>query len=188
MSDDRKIQAEMDERGDDFAATIAVRAVNQKLKDGIIGVVERALNVMRQILRWCWRMLVHIVADGLPWLFRMLWEVVKFVFGKRMRNFLWENLLLVVLFPFFIAVLIWPFGVYCYLSPRLYWLWIGWGWFLVIGCVGAWIGLKNGAFAKLREKYKAWRSNKKKNSTEVEGESICRTGTGGERAGGAENV
>lgn len=86
----------------DFALTTFLRSVNQALKDGIVGVMERARSVTCTVMNWCWGMIRVLLTDGVPWILRQLLSAVKFVFGRRMRSLLWENIMLVILAPLFL--------------------------------------------------------------------------------------
>ena len=164
VEDSVSIPSDGESPENDFLVTQALRVVNQKLKDGIAGVAERALTVLRTIVHWCWSALVRVFKDGVPAVLRACWSLIKFLFGRKMLNFIWENILLVILLPFFLSALMWPFFVYWYnrfftdSAPSMFWFWVGWLWFLVVGCAGAWAGFKKGAFARLRQKFKERRA------------------------------
>lgn len=136
----------------DFALTTFLRSVNQALKDGIVGVMERARSVTCTVMNWCWGMIRVLLTDGVPWILRQLLSAVKFVFGRRMRSLLWENIMLVILAPLFLIALMGPLCVYFW-SHSDYWFWGGIVWILSIGCAGTWIGIRKGAFSRLMKRW-----------------------------------
>lgn len=148
------------EQADEFALTRALRALNGKLRDGIVGVLQRAYRVAKAIVLFIKDLIVRLIKDGLPWLFRLIWNIIKFLFGRKMFNLIKENLILIILLPMFIVALAWPFFVYKYYSDAAYWLWIGWAWLLGIGLVGAWIGFKKGLYSKWSKFIKNRRAKK----------------------------
>lgn len=145
---------------DEFALTTLLRAINAKLKDGIAGVMQRAYRVFKAFIIFIKDLIVHLVVDGIPWLCRLVWNILKFIFGRKMFNLVKENIILFILLPAFLASLAWPFAVY-YFRGEEYWQWIGWAWLVFIGLVGAWIGFKTGLYSKWIKIVKARRANKK---------------------------
>lgn len=145
---------------DEFALTKLLRAINGKLKDGIAGVMQRAYKVFKAFIIFIKDMIVHLIVDGVPWLCRLIWNILKFVFGRKMLNLVKENIILIILLPAFIGSMAWPFAVYYFRGEEL-WLWIGWAWLVFIGLVGAWIGFKKGLYSKWIKIVKTRRANKK---------------------------
>lgn len=136
----------------DFALTTFLRSVNQALKDGIVGVMERARSVICAVTNWCRGMIRVLLTDGVPWILRQLFSAVKFVLGRRMRRLIWENIMLVILAPLFLVALMGPLCVYFW-SHSDYWFWGGIVWILSIGCAGTWIGIRKGAFSRLLKRW-----------------------------------
>ena len=145
---------------DEFALTKLLRVINGKLKDGIAGVMQRAYKVFKAFIIFTKNMLVHLIVDGIPWLCRLIWNILKFLFGRKMLNLVKENIILIILLPAFLASLAWPFAVY-FFRGEAYWQWIGWAWLVFIGLVGAWIGFKKGLYSKWIKIIKTRRANKK---------------------------
>ena len=145
---------------DEFALTELLRVINGKLKDGIAGVMQRACRVFKAFIIFTKNMLVHLIVDGIPWLCRLIWNIMKFLFGRKMLNLVKENIILIILLPAFLASLAWPFAVY-FFRGEAYWQWIGWAWLVFIGLVGAWIGFKKGLYSKWIKIIKTRRANKK---------------------------
>lgn len=145
---------------DEFALTELLRVINGKLKDGIAGVMQRACRVFKAFIIFTKNMLVHLIVDGIPWLCRLIWNILKFLFGRKMLNLVKENIILIILLPAFLASLAWPFAVY-FFRGEAYWQWIGWAWLVFIGLVGAWIGFKKGLYSKWIKIIKTRRANKK---------------------------
>lgn len=148
------------DQAEEFALTRVLRALNDKLRDGIVGVLQRAYRVAKAIVVFIKDLIVRLIVEGLPWLFRLIWNIVKFLFGRKMFNLVKENLILIILLPMFLVVLAWPFFVYNYYSDAAYWLWIGWAWLLGIGLVGAWIGFKKRLYSKWSKFIKNRRAKK----------------------------
>ena len=144
---------------DEFALTKLLRAINGKLKDGIAGVMQRAYRVFKAFIIFIKDMIVHLIVDGIPWLCRLIWNVLKFIFGRKMFNLVKENIILIILLPAFLASLAWPFAVY-YFRGEEYWQWIGWAWLVFIGLAGAWIGFKTGLYSKWIKIVRTRRANK----------------------------
>lgn len=136
----------------DFALTTFLRSVNQALKDGIVGVMERARSVACTVMNWCWGMIRVLLTDGVPWILRQLFSAIKFVLGRRMRRLIWENIMLVILAPLFLIALMGPLCVYFW-SHSECWFWGGIVWILSIGCAGTWIGIRKGAFSRLLKRW-----------------------------------
>lgn len=145
---------------DEFELTKLLRVINGKLKDGIAGVMQRAYKVFKAFIIFTKNMLVHLIVDGIPWLCRLIWNILKFLFGRKMLNLVKENIILIILLPAFLASLAWPFAVY-FFRGEAYWQWIGWAWLVFIGLVGAWIGFKKGLYSKWIKIIKTRRANKK---------------------------
>lgn len=153
---------------DEFALTKLLRVVNGKLKDGIAGVVQRAYRVFKASIIFIKDMIVRLIVDGLPWICRQLWHILKFIFGRKMLNLFKENVILILLLPAFLASIAWPFAVY-YFRAEEYWMWIGWAWLVFIGLVGAWIGLKVGLYSKWTKIVRTRRANEKERSPDANG-------------------
>ena len=134
--------------------------INGKLKDGIAGVMQRACRVFKAFIIFTKNMLVHLIVDGIPWLCRLIWNILKFLFGRKMLNLVKENIILIILLPAFLASLAWPFAVY-YFRGEAYWQWLGWAWLVFIGLVGAWIGFTKGLYSQWIKIIKMRRANKK---------------------------
>ena len=145
---------------DEFALTELLRVINGKLKDGIAGVMQRACRVFKAFIIFTKNMLVHLIVDGSPWLCRLIWNILKFLFGRKMLNLVKENIILIILLPAFLASLAWPFAVY-FFRGEAYWQWIGWAWLVFIGLVGAWIGFTKGLYSQWIKIIKTRRANKK---------------------------
>lgn len=144
---------------DEFALTKLLRAINGKLRDGIAGVMQRAYKVFEAFIIFIKDMIVHFIVDGIPWFFRLIWNILKFLFGRKMLNLIKENIILIVLLPVFLGSMAWPFAVR-YFGGEEFWLWIGWAWLVFIGLVGAWIGFKKGLYSKWIKIIKTRRANK----------------------------
>lgn len=148
------------EQTEEFALTRLLRRFNSWLRNCIAGVVARTFDVAKMVVVFVRDLIVRLVVDGFPWLFRLIWSIVKFLFGRKMFNLIRENLILVVLLPLFLASLAWPFAVYYCYPEATYWFWIGWAWLLGIGLVGAWIGFKKGLYSRWRDVIKNKRANR----------------------------
>lgn len=151
---------------DEFVLTRLLRTINGKLKDGIAGVMQQAYRFFKTFLVFVKDTIVHLVVDGIPWLLRLTWRVLRFVFGRKMINLIKENVLLIILLPIFIASLAWPLVVYVHVE-KAYWLWIGWAWLVCIGLVGAWAGFKNGLYSKWLKIWRTRRANNKARTGEA---------------------
>lgn len=136
----------------DFALTTFLRSINLALKDGIVGVMERARSVICAVTNWCRGMICVLLTDGVPWILRQLFSAVKFVLGRRMRRLIWENIMLVILVPLFLITLMGPLCIYFW-SHSECWFWGGIAWILSIGCAGTWIGIRKGAFSRLLKRW-----------------------------------
>lgn len=141
-ADDVSDAAQTEETNSDFEVTRQLEVLNDKLKDGIYGVLKRASSVFESL--FCW-----------------VFKLISFIFSAKFLRLLKQNSLLIVLTVILIGLIVWPFMVPVMydvsdfiISDPVIWNIFGAIWALTIGIVGAVRGIRNGSWKRLVGKVK----------------------------------
>lgn len=171
-ADDVSDAAQTEETNSDFEVTRQLEVLNDKLKDGIYGVLKRASSVFESIFCWVFKLIFKWIPRLVKNLFvsfyrtiaaicRKIWAIVSFIFSAKFLRLLKQNFLLIVLTVILIVLIVWPFMVPVMydvsdfiISDPVIWNIFGAIWALTIGIVGAVRGIRNGSWKRLVGKVK----------------------------------